>query len=738
MSDLPEGAFLTKINGKQCTAVPRNPRSAAPVETTSQRTQPTTTKEQPQPTRSSGNSDEDTQGDQREPETTSAPQPDPTSAPPRNTAPVQDDGDDGEDREDRSSESTELETTTSSRTVSAPQAQTTTPSILSSSPPLRTDPPAEQDREEGDPASQDLAETSTSSVPDQSLAEDPIAPTQVPGPSSADDEEQVSSALPILPGADEGGSSTILISTATFLAGVSSLASPSVSSFFSPPSSPSASSRAPVNSLTPSFVSFPSPSQPSPVEPSNDAALLADSTPSPDGALTSTLANGKIITIGIASTSSRDQDGSSETQPVDPPGGARISDSSGSDAPGPSPALIGGIVGGIVALALLVILLWFCRRRKRSKRTRFSTRFSTRMSMPPGAEKRRTYEFDSGSVGPTPKRERFAAAFGYHFNKFGGLLGHDNESKVNLNRGNSQFLEGLPSHSRGQSLSSSFESGTKLSARDRFLDWWSRLKEDVNFNWRLRNGHMDNWAIRNMMEKDTGDMEPDFLALLGKDEKHGLRTSMHSRGASVSSIDRFLGDLGMDMDNTNGPSANPFSDSNAVAPLGPFSDENAVRPTQRPPQTYVAEVRRSRGASLGATRASNLSTVYRDSIQSNRSFEARRNKCRSDPFDLELDHRKLPSFDNIGPVPRMDSIYGLPPRPGSLRNGHASVNSSRYTHGSMGDWSDPGPDVGRTGPSSATSISAASKSPGATVTASSHKSEPSSGSQESGSVGKAM
>jgi hypothetical protein len=405
--------------------------------------------------------------------------------------------------------------------------------------------------------------------------------------------------------------------------------------------------------------------------------------------------------------------------------------------------MIGGIVGGVVGLAIIAFLVWFClRRRSKSKRSRFSTRFSTRMSMPPGAEKRRTYEFDSGSVGPTPKRQRFAATLGYHANKFGWgfMLGNQSTNTVNMNRGNSQFMDGLPSHSRGNSTAS-LESRANFSRKDRFLDWWSRLKEDVNFNWRLRNGQADSWAIRNMMEKDSGDMEPDFLGLLAKDEKRrSMGNSMHSRGASVSSIDRFLGDLGMDMDNSRGP--NPFSDSNAAPgpkTMDPFADANAVQPTQKPPNTYVADVRRSRGASMGgAVRASNISTVYRDSVRSNDSFEVRRNKCRSDPFDLEIDHRRLPSLENIQAMPSVDSMYGLPPRPSSLKGGaHISYNSSRYTKGtSLGDWSDPGPDIGPSGATVATTNSWASKPAGSEGP--DRNSRHSGGSQTSTGVGKAL
>ncbi|KAH8174858.1 hypothetical protein LIA77_06277 [Sarocladium implicatum] len=725
MSNLPEGAFLTNINGKQCTAVPRNPRSAAPDRPPSSAPEPARTTRD-EPARTTADQLQPTQTEieeQRPPEpptTEAAPEPLPTSAPDLSPTDVS---------EVVSSESTLLEEPSTSEEGPSNLPIPFTTSSSTSTLPVETQSRGDENEPDAVVTSdEEPAEPSTSASRAPSVIEDssnvePSSTSQ--GPVSLD--------VPLLAGPGGESRSSTLLSTATFIASVS-LASPSVTSFFSSPPSPTGTGN-PESPFPSSFTAILRPSISLPDEESDRGNLILDTTPLPDRVVTRV--DGKITTIGLAATTAKDLDELSETNTVLPDSGVVQQDKIADSDAGPNAALIGGIAGGVVGLALAAFLLWWCMRRRRRNR---ESRFSTSLNMPPGAEKRRTYEFDTGSVGPTPRRQRFAATLDYHANKFGWSFFGRNQSSnsVNMNRGNSQFFEGLPSHSRGNSTTS-LDGRANLSRKDRFFDWWSRLKEDVNFNWRLRNGRADNWAARNMMEKDTGDMEPDFLTLLAKDEKRrsGHR-SMHSRGASVTSIDRFLGDLGMDWDNSRG--ADPFADTNAAPapkPSDPFSDVNVVQQTQKPPKTYVTDVRRSRGASVGgAVRASNMSSVYRDSVRSDDSFGTRRNKFRSDPFDLELDHRRLPSYENVEPMPTVNPIYGLPPRPTSLKQGHDSYTSSRYTKSSIGDWSDPGPDIGPSRSTVATSNSPTSIASGAATR--DPKARHSGGSQNSTGVGKAM
>jgi len=253
------------------------------------------------------------------------------------------------------------------------------------------------------------------------------------------------------------------------------------------------------------------------------------------------------------------------------------------------------------------------------------------------------------------------------------------------------------------------------------------LTADMNFNWRLRgNGNMDNDAFvpaRGMKDRKaaTGG-QPDFLTLLGMDDREVEREAQRrrlSRGhGSVGSADHFLGGLGLNFDNA-AANPNPFSDANAVRhdsvkPVSltvanpdsdPFSDVNAISApaaAAKPPSTYVVDVRRSRGTSFGggttrppsgSTYAPRLDSMYRDSGQSVESFATRRNKFRSDPFDLErpelLGSRTTQTSSNYS-----QASSGAPRVPGSVHT-RADSFSSKYSSGvSLDGWSDPGPDVG--------------------------------------------
>lgn len=399
----------------------------------------------------------------------------------------------------------------------------------------------------------------------------------------------------------------------------------------------------------------------------------------------------------------------------------------GSSRSSSTPMLVGSIVGGLAAVTLIAFLLWFWRKRVLQKRR---STLLTPLSVPPTMRDReKMYEIDRGSVGPTPRTVKLVAALGYSFRKFENRLRPrpgDGSSGVNMNRGNSQFVEPVPTHSHSNSVAiQQTVPEDVISTKDRLVDWWSRLKEDVNFNWRLRNQGVygGSFKTRGMRQKDGAHGQPDFLTLLGMDENKIDRESQQrraGRGDSMDSIDRFLGDLAVKVDGSEGP--DPFSDANAIARSSakpdntdlsrmadPFSDRNAIRPpalAQKPRTTYINEVERSTGPFMSGAQGlllppgsiSNTDThsVYSDGAGSDNSFGPRRTKFRSDPFDLEIDDRHLPGA-RTQPMPRnttTSSTYGVS-RPGSARARKESF-SSRYTSGvSMGpDWGDPGPDVG--------------------------------------------
>ncbi|KAI4597834.1 hypothetical protein KJ359_004111 [Pestalotiopsis sp. 9143b] len=425
-----------------------------------------------------------------------------------------------------------------------------------------------------------------------------------------------------------------------------------------------------------------------------------------------------LTTIGTASNANGGQAEATGTTT----GGSGTSASSNSKGISTSTtvAVVGGVVGGVVAFALIAFLVWFWRKRIRQKRrSTLLTPLGPESGFGSAGEKV-PYSISRNSIGPTGIAEKLKALVGVNVRKIRGRFGgHSRSPSVNLNRGNSQYLE-RPAHSRETSA----DYGS--SAKDRLLGFFGR------FNDKVRGERDDNEPSSTRAMKPAAarsNSQPDFLTLLSMDDKQLAaqasqgRTSMNNprRSQSAGSNEHFLGRLNLNFD-----SANPFSDDNAmlrdsakVAPLtimnpdNPFSDANAVQqPTatkQTGPATYVQNIRRSRGMSVGGatTRpSSNAPSVWRESSTSVESFATRRNKFRSDPFDLDRPELLSSSAGSQAPMPTRDSRASrsssgvrasggpLPPHPAHTRN--PSLTSSKYSSGvaSIDQWSDPGPDVG--------------------------------------------
>lgn len=457
--------------------------------------------------------------------------------------------------------------------------------------------------------------------------------------------------------------------------------------------------------------------------------------------------------------------------------------------------VVGGVLGSIALITVIGVIFWFFRRRRRQRDT-LLTPLTTR------GEEKTFYEIDRGSVGATKRNEKWKTGLGYAtenlsnvvatiksgLSGFGSTLrtkvvGERSDTpSVNLNRGNSQFLDGpIPQHSRNNSVLSN---PAHLTARDRLSDWWDTLKDNVTFNWRLRRQPkepMDPFAAaRNITEKQANmNGQPDFSQLLGTDER---KAQGGRRGSSIPN----LGSLGLDFE-----SQNPFADPVVVASktqnrawvppnLGgadktnpnPFADPIAQpQRSVSKPRTSISDIRRSRGQSIDVTNnvsayiANNAayrppSTAvgsrypssiapsrdsYRDTVFSAFSSNARKGKGRSDPFDLERPElwqpiTKTPPVPNnnristrprgnstvarestsLYPDPLQPTVYNPnPTRMSSLRgNAVGQIDSngaqprivssamprvvsngtyaSKYSSGvsSLGDWGDPGPDLG--------------------------------------------
>jgi hypothetical protein len=455
--------------------------------------------------------------------------------------------------------------------------------------------------------------------------------------------------------------------------------------------------------------------------------------------------------------------------------------------PGP---VVGGVIGGIALVGIVGFLVWLFRRRRRYNRDSMLTPLGT------GREKT-FYEIDNGSVGPTKLSTRLGARVGYQTGKirdaaaglgaaiagFGATLkskvvGDRSETpSINLNRGNSQFLDGpIPQHSRNNSVLSN--NTGQITFKERFNDWWEQFAENVISKWRLRREEKEPAdpfaAARGMTEKQAELNEaPNFSQLLDMDD-HNLELRPERRSISLPSGNQLgasypsLGSLGLNFE-----SSDPFADPVLMIPpktlnkpwappnpgakpanINPFADPVVQpQPSIQKQNTYKPDIRRSRGQSIDTTNNNNNvyrpssagglgsripSSIapsrdsYRDTVFSSFSGNARKGKGRSDPFDLERpelwrgnnlnnmgsnmpsnitsNHPPLRASSNLYPDPlQMNSLRGDPPglkNSSGVKTRQVSVQqprivsntsfASKYSSGvsSLGEWGDPGPDLG--------------------------------------------
>lgn len=403
-------------------------------------------------------------------------------------------------------------------------------------------------------------------------------------------------------------------------------------------------------------------------------------------------------------------------------GGGNDGSSSGATSSQTNIAIVAGVLGGLAFVLLLGFIFWFVRRRMRRDRSTLLTPLGPEQGF--GNMEKRPYFISRDSIGPTPLSEKFRATVGGNFKKirsrFTSIVGRSSSPSpsVNLDRGNSQFLDG-PIGGNGGS------GGSGGSAKGGFLGFFGLGRRRPQ----ARDSRDDPFVnTRGMKDtkKRTGS-QPDFLTLLNMDDQQlAAQTRRKSvarnrRSTSAGSSDHFLGGLGLGLDRRD-----PFSDANEmtrssakVAPLGvakanPFSDANAIQPPSqsRPPgpSTYVETMRRSRGQSMGGSRPPSSgathtrnASLYRESLASVESFETRRNKFRSDPFDLDRPELLSASVTSSalgafpGRDPRDSRGGGGPLPPGRAHARNDSVGSSNYSSGisDAGDYlGDPGPDVG--------------------------------------------
>jgi hypothetical protein len=429
--------------------------------------------------------------------------------------------------------------------------------------------------------------------------------------------------------------------------------------------------------------------------------------------------------------------------------------------------VVGGVVGAVGLIAILSLLFWAIRRRRKVGRESLLT--------PLTSGHRSEYYGDSTANRPSGPSKKWRAELGYQKNKVrtvvagigAGLagLGASLKSKVagdrsdtpsvNLNRGNSQFLDGtIPQHSRNNSVLSN--NAGKVSMKDRLTEWWERMAESVSFKLRVRRGPKepaDPFAVaRGMTEKHANMANaPDFSQLLGMGDRD-LQLRAERRRASISGTGSVpqIGSLGLDF-SMEDPFADPLEGSNPFADpkpsSNPFADPAHPGRSVSKGNTYIPDIRRSRGQSVDATSRGNKATSmyrppssavdsrypstiapsrdsYRDTVYSSFSANVRKGKGRSDPFDLERPELWRSKENASGAAFYPNSLNTTNP-PGAARAGNAynpnqqsarvkssATYASKYSSGvsSLGEWGGPGPDLGPGSGSSSLRANASSNS----------------------------
>lgn len=387
---------------------------------------------------------------------------------------------------------------------------------------------------------------------------------------------------------------------------------------------------------------------------------------------TTTLADGIVTTIAPDTTSAA---GPESDLPKTITSETASSDSA-TDGGSPSTVVIAGsVVGGVAALVLLLgLLIWWMKRRADNRHTYV---IKTPVFSPPktgGSEK--TWEFDTGSVGPTPRSAKLAEAMNNKLTAVGKIFniksGAEGRSEgVNMNRGNSQFIEELPipAHSRQNSRrTGSRRNSDQVRTPNPFTAMWSRNKQEAETSY----GHPRKGGM---------------TAKRRSSEIAGTRRPLDLSSSKASSED-FAGALGLMLNRvgTDSKVEDPFSDRNEVRqgtattrPANPFADAHAVND----PRLYDPGSQRPRGSTTGSILQPPPLFLRPDMA----TLETRSN-VRSDQFDLEIDERNA-SYDGSA----AERARGLSmARTG--RDSYTSRVTSTLSLDSLEGWGEPGPDVG--------------------------------------------
>ncbi|CAM1503788.1 Fc.00g013790.m01.CDS01 [Cosmosporella sp. VM-42] len=354
-----------------------------------------------------------------------------------------------------------------------------------------------------------------------------------------------------------------------------------------------------------------------------------------------------------------------------------------------TPVLVGSVVGSLAAVLLIAVLLFLWRRRAANKRR---STLLTPLSVPPPMSSRDKYEIDNASVGPTARSTKLAAAVSANAKRIGHKVSQSFSSgshELPMDNGSPHSMAAGYAHSRN---SSAPESGV--------FGWWSRVRN--------KDSKPDHYTARGMSEKRGGDRHSGFSDSQFDRDNQPIRVNPHNRGASLAG--GFFGHPSPTRPNR--PSdlesldLDPFSDANAarggfMRRSDPFSDNNSIKPpipARRHPSNYVEVHRRGQSLNQQSFQPWGINTngkALPAPPPSAGSFETRRNRIRSDPFDLEVDGTQRSNNSNPMPPPAAgDSTYAWQ-RPVSMLS-RGDSTSSKYSSGvsSIGDdWNGPGPAV---------------------------------------------
>ncbi|OAQ93091.1 hypothetical protein VFPFJ_02252 [Purpureocillium lilacinum] len=331
-------------------------------------------------------------------------------------------------------------------------------------------------------------------------------------------------------------------------------------------------------------------------------------------------------------------------------------------------SIIGISVGGFAALALIALLIWAWRKRAAKKRRRSENAQIADQLYGSASEKK------VAAAAPAPS---------WVFGPPAAWLPHrDNVGRSN-DGGSSLYTE-APVPAQNVQPANRHPMLGKLTPNFG-ADWWrwragpgngsntQQLPVEGNQRAAMPSGQLDVGANLGFSLQGSGTFDP-------FSDAHAASAPQAYMPAQP--LDRRL-------------PADPFADSAAV--LGPSVHRRSK--SRKGSVTYAPTIPpRARGRSLNATTggfqnpplqpASRAHSMHRESTQSAESFSERRNKFRSDPFDLELQGGIMPSATALAQMPRNTAASSMY----STQTRHGSPSSSRYTSGVSAS------DVGEAGP----------------------------------------